>query len=511
MIQQLARHKIFLAGIIKVFITGLKYRWNIESYFSVVNRFTDLTWLERRALLSGESSAKQPEEQDSGFVTDEEADQFLDELIEEQADIDSSHLSLSVKSQDVSQSHRRKRSVSDDYDGDDLFRDRRDLGLADLIRTEKSPKLPEENIALLLSSRNPDYIAPKFNQEIASPEIKDLPEISLQDLQANTAINPDSQTSGSWFDIGLYINPISVIKNTFSDAMGILSHFPSTSNSKDIIVKIDWRRTGCISEPINQGYCASCYAVSSMAFVEWALCRSQGNVLTPLSTQYVVDCGKQFKQESNGAVELDGCNRGKSHLALKFIKEYGLELESHMPYLERESNCPIKPSTPRKHKGFIRPNVRDGFLLKKTTQKLDKALEAGPVLVSMWEPKDFLSYGGGLVDSCYNYGGHSMLIVGSMVEKGEEILLIKNSLGPNWGYNGFFKFRRSAITQCVKQFYLPVLSFPSKKSQKRRAKAYYAAREEQETASDTIQVSIATNGDVNDKRQGSDNHGAILW
>lgn len=188
----------------------------------------------------------------------------------------------------------------------------------------------------------------------------------------------------------------------------------------------------------------------------------------------MVSCGLQLRDETQNAVKLNGCSNGVSKHTQNFIREYGVELEANMPYVARETQCPIEKNLPRKKKGYIRPNVRPPMRLGAGTSQLDLALKVGPVIVSMREPVDFLGYGGGMVENCEPNGGHAMLIVGNMIQDGEEYLLIKNSFGPYWGYNGFFKFRRSSIMECVKEFIVPMISFPGRKSQDRRVKAYIA-------------------------------------
>lgn len=212
-----------------------------------------------------------------------------------------------------------------------------------------------------------------------------------------------------------------------------------------------------------------------MGFLEWALCsQSRDNKFTPLSVQYMVSCGPQLRDETHNAFKLDGCRHGVSKHSQDFIREYGVELEVNMPYVAKETQCPVEINSPRKKKGYIRPNVKPPMRLAAGTSQLDLALKVGPIIVSMREPVDFLGYGGGMVENCKPNGGHAMLIVGNMIQDGVEYLLIKNSFGPYWGYSGFFKFRRSSIMECVKEFIVPMISFPGRKSQDRRVKAYIA-------------------------------------
>lgn len=198
----------------------------------------------------------------------------------------------------------------------------------------------------------------------------------------------------------------------------------------------------------------------------------------------MVSCGRQLGEETKGAIRLEGCKHGISRHTQDFIREYGVELEVNMPYVAKETQCPVERGSPRKSKGYIRPNVKPPLRLGATTTQLDLALKVGPIIVSMREPIDFLGYGGGMVENCEPTGGHAMLIVGDMIQDGQEYLLIKNSFGPYWGYQGFFKFRRSSIKECVKEFIVPMVSFPGRKSQARRVKAYLAHQQSKITTDD---------------------------
>lgn len=226
---------------------------------------------------------------------------------------------------------------------------------------------------------------------------------------------------------------------------------------------------------------------------------SQGNVLTPLSPQYMVSCGLQMNEETNGQVKLMGCKHGMTRQTMDFVKEYGVELEANFPYLDEETECPISKFTPKKYKGYIRPNVRQQLRLAGTTSQLDLALKNGPVIVSMREPKNFLAYGGGLIENCELKGGHAMLVVGHMVEDGVEYLLIENTFGLYWGYDGYFKFKRSteALKECVKEFIVPIVTFPGRKAQNRRIKAYLAGQQQ----SSDIDISQSDqNEDISDTK-----------
>lgn len=217
---------------------------------------------------------------------------------------------------------------------------------------------------------------------------------------------------------------------------------------------------------------------------------NQNSVLTPLSVQYMVSCGPQYSMETEHRVALLGCNRGATAQGMDFIREYGLELEVHMPYIRQDSQCPIEMETPRKKKGYIRPNVKPPIRLGRNTKQLDLALKAGPLIMSMRYPDGMLSFGGGMVEHCKEAGRHAVLLVGNAIEDGVEYLILKNSFGSDWGDKGYFKLMRSSIPECVREFVIPQMNFPSDKSQSRRIKAYLASRDAAPSQSGDSQPSL---------------------
>lgn len=521
-----------MAQLMHVYITSLKYKTYLLGYYTKINQFSDISPQERRMIFATDvggangsgQSVLMDEIGSDGLVSgdDNEAEKvLLEALREDNSDkLEASESireywkrQLSKRSKERLRSRRSRRRRKRQAHSPEA-KPIRDLCFEDLVArpgehtaTEADKSLEAKALRWVVPPQNPDYErfaavsydAPDKRANQLAPETpRDLSEDATREVEASLKGAKSDEASSSL--LGGALSALTSNLGTGSLATSLTAAGGSSRKRRfheilanksvcatcaskrrkpddDIVIK-DWRETGCIQTPMDQRplTCSSCYAVSSTSFVEWKFCMHQNNVLTPLSVQYMVSCGPQYREETKGAVEFHGCNRGRSRHTLSFIKEYGVELEANLPYTAKDTQCPIEPFTPPKYKGYIRPNVGKIVRLGPKTKQLDLALEVGPVIVSFREPRNFLFYGGGMIEGCYDTGGHSMLIVGCGVEAGIEYLIIKNSFGPLWGQGGYFKFRRSAIEECVKEFISPVMSFPSRKAQARRVKAYHAKK-----------------------------------
>lgn len=509
--QQLVRQRIFLARTTQVALSAAKYKLFQLSYFTTINKYSDLTNDEMQQMLSGDSTGEDSSSDDDAADLAESRKRLLEAI--EEREMSPAEVEDELKRERelahragsaIARRRRRRRSL----EAAAAVEGTRDLDASELIRfhderccdkgaTNSDQEDAHTEVKWVVPSNNPEYEpieVMSFGDNKGEPHAPhDVPENSVEEVQreiaqdssdsAAAAGNQAAQSSGV---VGLVRDALFGAANWFGGASAADGDAPAAGgeakaaqpakDTRSPIVWIrDWRKSGCMGPVRDQGYCNSCYAVASTGFAEWAWCMNQDTrVMTPLSVQYMVSCGPQYREEVNNSVFLRGCQRGITKQAMLFMGEYGMELEANMPYLEEDSECPIEKNTPRKKKGYLRPNIKPSVLLTPTSQDLDLALKVGPVIVSMREPKDFLAYGGGMIEHCHQRGGHAMLVVGNGIEDGEEFLLIKNSFSEAWGYSGYFKFKRSAAEECVKMYISPIMNFPSRKAQTRRIKAYLA-------------------------------------
>ena len=78
---------------------------------------------------------------------------------------------------------------------------------------------------------------------------------------------------------------------------------------------------------------------------------------------------------------------------------------------------------------------------KQNPDALKKAVANGPVGSSIDGNNDmFRNYAGGIIDSgCTTARNHAIVIIGYGSEDGRDYWLCKNSLGADWGEQGFFR------------------------------------------------------------------------
>jgi len=206
----------------------------------------------------------------------------------------------------------------------------------------------------------------------------------------------------------------------------------SALNLNDIPTNVDWREKGAVTDVKNQGMCGSCWAFSTTGNVEGQYAIKHGKLLS-LSEQELVDCDT-----------LDaGCNGGLPSNAYKSIETLGgLEAESDYPYDGKDETCNI-------NKSEVKVTVSGGVTLPE-----DEALLAawvaqnGPVSIGI-NANLMQFYWGGVSHPWKIFCNpqkldHGVLIVGYGVDekKNEPYWLIKNSWGPDWGEDGYYRIYR---------------------------------------------------------------------
>lgn len=214
-------------------------------------------------------------------------------------------------------------------------------------------------------------------------------------------------------------------------------HWP-TADVPDVPVpeEFDWREKGAVTPVKNQGSCGSCWAFSVTGNVE-ALWFLKSNNLVVLSEQEMVDCDK-----------LDnGCNGGLPENAYEFIvEEGGLESESDYPYEGKNDKCHLSK---KKAKVDIDRAVE---IPTNETQIAQWLITHGPISIGL-NANAMQFYMGGVSHPfpflCSPKSlDHGVLIVGfgvhnyTLFHTTLPYWIIKNSWGPSWGEQGYYRLYR---------------------------------------------------------------------
>lgn len=199
---------------------------------------------------------------------------------------------------------------------------------------------------------------------------------------------------------------------------------------------VDWRNEGYVTHVKDQRDCGSCWAFSTTGGLEGQHFKKTGKLVS-LSEQNLIDC----------STENNGCNGGRMDLAYQYIVDNnGINTEESYPYVAEEKTCTFNRSKVGANcTGFVRVTSNDELALQKAV-----AYE-GPIAVGIHMPSTFHMYKNGVYDikTCdSNELNHGVLVVGYGVENGKDYWLVKNSYGPSWGMNGYFKISRNNQNQC---------------------------------------------------------------
>lgn len=202
---------------------------------------------------------------------------------------------------------------------------------------------------------------------------------------------------------------------------------------EEIPENFDWEKDKGIITAINdQKDCGCCYAIASVGVVESQYFIQFGENVS-FSEQQIVDC-----DNSN-----NHCSGGNVKKAFNYLKNFGLMKDEDYPYINGEDVCKYdKRKTLVKVKAF-------GYL-PRDEEEMKKALyKYGPIAGAINGIMTVFYESGIYVptesdDYCPSDLNHAILIVGYGVDKrtGKKFWRIKNSLGQDWGENGYFRIVR---------------------------------------------------------------------
>jgi len=208
----------------------------------------------------------------------------------------------------------------------------------------------------------------------------------------------------------------------------------------------EWNDFRMVSPVKNQGRCGSCWTFSTVGAMEshWNIIGKGKNVT--FSEQQLVDCAGDFDNH--------GCNGGLPSHAFEYIKYAGgLESDVTYPYMAKDGTCVFRPEVSIGYARYGSYNITQGD----EKELAERLYQAGPISVSFQVITGFKDYTSGVysVKTCGTTTkdvNHAVLATGYGTEAGNKFWNVKNSWGPAWGNQGYFKIAREAnmcaIGQC---------------------------------------------------------------
>ncbi|KAH8344312.1 hypothetical protein KR084_009521 [Drosophila pseudotakahashii] len=220
---------------------------------------------------------------------------------------------------------------------------------------------------------------------------------------------------------------------------GSLAAVPAYSG--ELPKEFDWRHKNAVTSVKNQGSCGSCWAFSVTGNIEGLYAVKTGD-LKEFSEQELLDCDTTDS----------ACNGGLMDNAYKAIKDIGgLEYEDEYPYKAKKNQCHFNKTLSHVQvSGFV--DLPKG----NETAMQEWLLSNGPISIGI-NANAMQFYRGGVSHPwkalCSKKNlDHGVLVVGYGVSdypnfhKTLPYWIVKNSWGPRWGEQGYYRVYRGDNT-----------------------------------------------------------------
>ncbi|KAH9395408.1 hypothetical protein TYRP_020726, partial [Tyrophagus putrescentiae] len=193
--------------------------------------------------------------------------------------------------------------------------------------------------------------------------------------------------------------------------------------------RFDWRDQDKVTSVKNQRQCGSCWTFAAIGALE---------------SRWLVHSGKKASENP----DIDWSEQSLVNCAKKHVGTSGVIREENRPYVAEENECQTTMGQPISSY-CLRSKYRYSYDAK--PEELDdetimRALvQKGPLYISFnASPLTSRNYKGGVVNdpNCPKRNNHAVLLVG--YDNSDNSWIIKNSWGPYWGNQGYFKLARGS-------------------------------------------------------------------
>jgi C1A family cysteine protease len=195
----------------------------------------------------------------------------------------------------------------------------------------------------------------------------------------------------------------------------------------------DLRESGILTPVKHQMNLGACGVFAAVAVAE-ALIKEETGKTVDLSEQHVINMSDDWVPSGISSVD-----------AMKFITEHGIVKESELPYEDKKTSKKPGHVYDYKLKEYHSVVTAKMELADKVKTIKKAIMEYGPVATNMTFYKDLDAYTEGIYEwdgKATEEGGHWIVIVGWYEHfeiKNGGCWICRNSWGPNWGENGYFR------------------------------------------------------------------------